>query len=579
MKQFLLFFLLFFCCFLPNASAQWQQKIDAQLLNSTKITNFLVILREQTDVSFAYHLPTKEQKGEYVFKKLQATAFRSQKNIQQILQKENAPFRTFFIVNALHVTGNKNLIEKLAQLPEVARINANPTVPMQPPVVEQSIVQPVELRSPTAIEWGIQKIKADSVWLLGIKGEGVVIGGQDTGFEWTHPTLQKAYRGWDGTKADHNYNWYDAIHAPADTSKKNPCGFDTKIPCDDNNHGTHTMGTMVGSDGGSNQIGVAPAARWVAARNMNNGNGTPATYIACFEWFLAPTDLEGKNPKPTKAPHVINNSWGCPTAEGCNVSNFPVMNQVINNMKAAGIVVVVSAGNSGKACSTINDAPSIFENSFAVGATGQNDTIASFSSRGIVTVDGSNRLKPNVSAPGVNVRSSIKGGRYAIYNGTSMAGPHVAGAVALIISANPKLAGRVVEIEKILEQTARPMTDKQDCNSSLGSKVPNAVYGFGRIDVLAAVKRARSFAVATQELDNQLFVKAMPNPMTDIVRFEMEHVQEAQLILWDAMGKVMLQKAFSDTQLTLNVQDFPKGIYLYQIKAQEKIAVGKLVKW
>jgi serine protease AprX len=573
MKYFL--FLISSLFFLPYASAQWQQKIDPSLLNSTKTTNFLVILREQADVSFANNLPTKAQKGEYVFKKLQQTAERSQRNIQQILQKEKSLFRNFLIVNALHVTGDKYLIEKLAQMPEVARINANPIVPMQQPFVEQNI----ELRSPTGIEWGIQKIKADSVWLLGIKGEGVVIAGEDTGYDWTHPTLQKAYRGWDGTKADHHYNWHDAIHASADTSKKNPCGFDTKIPCDDNNHGTHTMGTMAGSDGSDNQIGVAPAARWIAARNMDKGNGTPATYIECFEWFLAPTDLDGKNPKPAKSPHVINNSWGCPTSEGCNVSNFPVMNQVINNLKAAGIVVVTSAGNSGKACSSINDAPSIFENSFAVGATGQNDTIATFSSRGIVTVDGSNRLKPNVSAPGVNVRSSIKGGKYAVFSGTSMAGPHVAGAVALIISANPKLAGRVEDIETILEQTARPMTDKQDCSNSLGSKVPNAVYGFGRIDALAAVKRARNFVVATQELDNQLFVKAMPNPMTDIVRFEMEVAQSAQLILWDVMGNVILQKTFFDSQILLNVQDFPKGIYLYQIKAAGKTAVGKLGKW
>jgi hypothetical protein len=279
MKQFWLLFFLSCLFFVPNAAAQWQKKVDIQLLNSTKITNFLVILSEQTDLSRAYQFNTKEEKGEYVFQKLQQTAARAQQNIQQILQKENAPFRNFFIVNALHVTGNIQLIQKIAELPEVARINANPTVSLQQPFIDKNI----ELRSPTGIEWGIQKIKADSVWLMGFKGKGVVIGGEDTGYDWRHPTLQKAYRGWDGAKADHNYNWHDAIHAPTDTSKKNPCGFDTKIPCDDNNHGTHTMGTMVGADA-DNQIGVAPEALWVAARNMDSGNGTPATYIECFEW-------------------------------------------------------------------------------------------------------------------------------------------------------------------------------------------------------------------------------------------------------------------------------------------------------
>ncbi len=574
MKQILMFFPLFCCICLTNAVAQWQQKIDKQLLNATKVTNFLVILHEQVDVSFANSLPTKEAKGEYVFHKLQQTARRSQQNIQQILRKENAIFRNFFIVNALHIVGDKQLMEKIAQLPEVARINANPSVPMQMPLLEKE----VELRSPTGIEWGIQKIKADSVWLLGFKGKNVVIGGQDTGYDWAHPALQKSYRGWDGTKADHHYNWHDAIHATTDTAKRNPCGFDLKIPCDDNNHGTHTMGTMAGLDG-DNQIGVAPEARWIAARNMDSGNGTPATYIECFEWFIAPTDLDGKNAKPAKAPHVINNSWGCPTSEGCNMSNFPVMNQVINNVKAAGIVVVTSAGNSGAACSSINDAPSIFENSFAVGATGQNDTIASFSSRGIVTVDGSNRLKPDISAPGVNVRSTIKGGRYTAFSGTSMAGPHVAGVIALMISANPALAGQVNTIEKIIEETARPMTDKQDCGTALGSKIPNAIYGYGRINALEAVRRARIYKmVATKDIDNQLFVKVMPNPVQDVVHFEMEDMQVTQVVLLDVLGNVMVQKTMVGGEFTLDVGDFPQGIYMYQVRGNGKIAIGKLVK-
>jgi hypothetical protein len=255
------------------------------------------------------------------------------------------------------------------------------------------------------------------------------------------------------------------------------------------------------------------------------------------------------------------------------------MNQVINNVKAAGIVVVTSAGNSGQACSSINDAPSIFESSFAVGATGQNDTIASFSSRGIVTVDGSNRLKPDISAPGVGVRSSIKGGRYTTFSGTSMAGPHVAGVVALMISANPALAGQVNTIEKIIEETARPMTDKQDCGTALGSKIPNAVYGYGRINALEAVRRARLYKmVATKDIDNQLFVKVMPNPVQDVVRFEMEDMQVAQVVLLDVLGNVMVQKTTAGGQLMFDIGNFPQGIYLYQVRGNGKIAIGKLVK-
>jgi serine protease AprX len=114
--------------------------------------------------------------------------------------------------------------------------------------------------------------------------------------------------------------------------------------------------------------------------------------------------------------------------------------------------------------------------------------IASFSSRGPVTVDLSNRLKPNVSAPGVSIRSSTLGGGYGIKSGTSMAGPHVTGLVALLLSANPDLIGQVSEIETIIEQTALPRTTTQTCGNVPGSQIPNNTYGWGRVDAWAAVR-------------------------------------------------------------------------------------------
>jgi len=241
----------------------------------------------------------------------------------------------------------------------------------------------------------------------------------------------------------------------------------------------HTMGTMVGDDGEGNQIGVAPAASWIACRNMEEGWGTPSTYIECFEWFIAPTDLNNENPDPTKAPHVFANSWSCPESEGCNSSNFAVMEQVVNNVKNAGIVIVVSTGNAGNQCGTVDRPAAMYENSFSVGATRPNDTIAGFSSRGPVEIDGSGRLKPNISAPGTSVRSSVLNGNYAAYSGTSMAGPHVAGVVALLISAKPELAGQVDEIEDILEQSAVPKHTDENCGGIPGTNVPNNTYGYG----------------------------------------------------------------------------------------------------
>lgn len=172
------------------------------------------------------------------------------------------------------------------------------------------------------------------------------------------------------------------------------------------------MGTMVGDDGGTNQIGMAPGARWIGCRNMNEGMGSPASYAECYQWFIAPTDLADNNPDPAKAPDVINNSWGCTPGEGCTYPE--ILRQVVQNVRAAGILTVHSAGNEGPDCSTVGEPAGIYGESFSIGATDADDQIADFSSRGPVTVDGSGRLKPNVTAPGVDIRSSVPGSGYEV---------------------------------------------------------------------------------------------------------------------------------------------------------------------
>ena len=198
---------------------------------------------------------------------------------------------------------------------------------------------------------------------MGFTGQGVVIGGQDTGYQWDHPALKNQYRGWNGAIADHDYNWHDAIHSG---SGGNPCGYNSPFPCDDYGHGTHTMGTMVGDDGGANQIGMAPGARWIGCRNMDNGLGSPSTYAECYQWFVAPTRVDGSEPRPDLAPDVINNSWGCPPSEGCNPDSLLI---VVQNLVDAGIVTAHSAGNSGSGCSFVDTPAAIYEELFTVGAT------------------------------------------------------------------------------------------------------------------------------------------------------------------------------------------------------------------
>jgi subtilisin family serine protease len=217
---------------------------------------------------------------------------------------------------------------------------------------------------------------------------------------------------------------------------------------------------------------------------MEQGWGSPVTYSECFQWFIAPTDLSGANPDPGKAPHVVNNSWSCPAIEGCTDPN--IMLTVVENVRAAGIVVISSAGNAGSNCSTVNKPAAIYDAAFTVGATNSSDAIANFSSRGPVTVDGSGRLKPDISAPGVSVRSSIRNDSYGFYNGTSQAAPHVAGLTALLISANPTLDGQVDWIEDAIINSALPLTTTQECGGIPGNQIPNNTFGAGRIDALAA---------------------------------------------------------------------------------------------
>ena len=481
------FLVFFFIITVSNVLICQQSKVDSKLFvaDVKDNQNIVVILHAQADVSQVKSLKGKDNKANFMYEQLTTKAKNTQNELTDLLKSKGKSFRSFYIVNMVSLIANMALIEEIAALGSVKNIILDGNFVMLEPIIERTVGQN------RGIEWNISKINAPEVWALGYTGQNVVIGGQDTGYKWDHTALKNQYRGWNGSVADHDYNWHDAIIMDNPISPgTNSCGFNSIIPCDDNNHGTHTMGTMVGDDGGSNQIGVAPGAKWIGCRNMENGYGTLTTYVECFEWFLAPTPVGGGTADPTKMPHVINNSWGCPPMEGCDTSNFVVMELALNNLRNAGCVIVVSAGNYGAGCSTVKDPPAIFEGSFSVGSTTSTDVISGFSSRGPVTVDNSNRLKPNISAPGSGVRSAIRNGGYASFNGTSMAGPHVAGLVALLISANPSLSGEVDLIEDIIEQTAIHITSAQTCGGVPGSSIPNNTFGYGRIDAVAAVEMA-----------------------------------------------------------------------------------------
>ena len=598
MKKLLIFIVLaipYTNLFAQTPPEAWRTKLAPEVraaLDRGEAADVLLVFGQKADLSAAKTLKTKTAKARFVFNQLQETAARSQQHALKILDAKGFSANMLFLVNALSVEkADASLLHLLAELPEVKSISADPWVEFGGPIKTVENVAPASERG--GIEWGIAKIQAPEVWDLGYTGQGITVGGADTGYEWGHPAIQRKYRGWTGDAAtsEHNYNWHDAIHElnPLNNDSLgnpgiNPCGLDAQQPCDDLNHGTHTMGTMTGSDA-DNLIGVAPDAQWVGCRNMERGWGKPSSYIECFQWFLAPTDLGGQNADPDRAPAVINNSWYCSDQEGCtDLTVNELLHDAVITLKASGIVVVVSNGNFGSTCGSTFGPPAYFEESFSVGATRSDDFVSSFSSRGPVLIDGSNRMKPNVSAPGEDVRSCIRGGNYANFSGTSMAGPHVVGLVALMLSANPAIAGHVDDIEDIVEQTAIYFADTLDCGmDSPGTARPNHAYGWGRVDALEAVKAALKWqpAVGT-DAPISPSASVLPNPVHDAAIFNLENCSgETLLEIFNAEGKLIFtQKGLTQHRETLRVSfdNHAPGVYFWKLKSGNGVASGKLIR-
>jgi len=475
-------------------------RVDASVwaqLDVEGSADVLIFLSPRPDLSPARRIMDKTERGQWVYDTLRAAARQGQAPIKAELKRMGLDFRSYWIANAVWVRVDKPQLERLLKVPHVISMALDR--PFR--IVEPFPAEPFNSENAENIEWGVDRVNAPWAWDQGITGSGVVVAGQDTGYQWNHPALVRAYRGFDPndpTHPDHNYNWHDSIHNDIGGNGTNPCGFDSSEPCDDHGHGTHTMGTMIGNDmdpgdpawpaGATNAIGIAPAAKWMACRNMEEGDGRPSTYIECFEWFTAPWPIGGdpdNDGDPGKAPDVINNSWGCPPSEQCNGPEIePAMNAAID----AGIVVVVSAGNAGSGCSSVNDPPAIYPRAFAVGATDSGDNLASFSSRGPVTYNGDTYRKPDISGPGVGVRSAYPTNSYTSMSGTSMAGPHVAGVTALLLSADPTLKGRVEMTEQILMRTADPKTSTQGCGGDGASDVPNNNFGWGIVNAQSAIE-------------------------------------------------------------------------------------------
>ena len=357
----------------PDSGSKIEKSLAAQL-DAKGSADFYVEFKEQADLSAAATIADWDQRGKAVVEALKRTADASQSDVRKQLTLARTAYQPFWVANTILVRGgSETLARALAAHGNVTRLRSPETYALPKPApgkVQKAI---------DAVEWGIDRIRADEVWsTFGVRGEGIVVANIDTGVDFDHPALVGKYRGNNGGGAfDHNYNWFDP---------SNVCGSPSVAPCDNNDHGTHTMGTMVGDDGAGNQIGVAPGARWIAAKGCETSSCSDAALLASGQWMLAPTDLAGANPRPDLRPHVVNNSWG---GGGGDTWYRPT----VNAWRAAGIFPAFSNGNAGPGCNT-SGSPGDYAESFSSGAFDINNAIASFSSRGAGVRRGSSPTSP-----------------------------------------------------------------------------------------------------------------------------------------------------------------------------------------
>ncbi|MFI6647484.1 S8 family serine peptidase [Streptomyces sp. NPDC050529] len=454
------------------ADAAPSPKVDSALLNAVDgggEASFFVVLKDQADLSAAKKKNSHAAKAKSAYSELRAHARTSQKSLNTFLDKEKVGHQDYWIANAVQVTGDQDLVDRLAKRSDVARIVKEQTYKLDETESKVSAATGSTVADDGTPEWGVKDIKADQVWSqYENRGEGIVIANVDSGVQYNHPDLVANYRGNNGDGSfSHDYNFYDPTgNCPSDGT-----------PCDNNGHGTHTMGTMVGKGG----VGVAPNAKWIAAKGCESSECSDEYLLKAGQWILAPTDHTGQNPRPELAPNIVNNSWG-----GGDTTFYQ---DIVEAWNSAGIFEAFAAGNDGDGatCSTAH-APGSQAPAYGVGAYDVNGKIANFSGFGPSLVD--NSMKPNISAPGVDVRSTWPGSSYMVESGTSMATPHVAGAVALLWSSAPSLIGKIDETRALLNQGASDVDDTH-CGGTAGM---NNVWGEGKLDILASIDKAPHIA-------------------------------------------------------------------------------------
>ena len=436
--------------------------------------DFIVRFGEQADLSAAYGMDWNTR-GDFVYTTLRETAERSQVNAKAILEKAGLKYQTMIGGNDLYVwSGTPFIADELAALSEVYYVRATRTYSIDPIEISEPIqsiawagdylanhlLVLVSDETDATTDWGITDTKANQAWGLGARGAGIKVANIDTGVQWNHPALIGQFA---CASANDPACWADP---------SNICGG---TACDNSGHGTHTMGTMVAKDDPALQYiaGMAPDATWIACKGCETNSCSGYALTTCADWILAP----GGN--PANRPNVVNNSWGS-TSDG-----NPWYLSYVNAWRAAGIFPAFSAGNNGSACDSMGD-PGSYQESFASAAHASNRVIASFSSRGPSAFGHNPYTKPNISAPGVGICSTVPTNGWSCgYNGTSMASPHTAGAVAQLWSCAPALVGHVDATFQALQSSA-DAPPAGSCGAPPDGQ-GNYTFGYGYLDVLTLI--------------------------------------------------------------------------------------------
>ncbi|MEO8357144.1 MAG: S8 family serine peptidase [Chloroflexota bacterium] len=435
----------------PENTISASLRSELNQLQQDETITVIVQLRQKANLPSGTGL-RKADRVANLIKALTTTADKTQGPVKKVLDEKQSQgavksYTEFWIFNGFSITASPDVIQELASHPDVFSITSD-ELDVVPAGAAQAFSNP---------EVNVSLINAPALWSMGYGGQGIVVASMDSGVNMAHTDLASRWRS--GANS-----WFD------------PYGQHPASPFDLSGHGTWTMGVMVGGDSGGASIGVAPGAQWIAVKMFNDAGTSTATAIhQGYQWLLNPDG----DPATDDAPHVVNNSWTF-AYPGCNLDFEPDLQA----LRAAGILPVFAAGNGGPSANT-SYSPANNPSAFAVGAINNGSSIYGLSSRGATKCGGSAGVFPELVAPGVNVYTTDLGGFYTTASGTSLAAPHVAGGLALLLSAYPDLsAGQQGDV---LKSSA----------VDLGVAGPDNIYGYGRLNLLAAYQQLSGAPTAT----------------------------------------------------------------------------------